>query len=406
MRRTSLLLWATTFSALGGWPSFCPLPKTRVTTARMATKEMPPSGPSLGDLKGLAGKSAPLGPVELDKVERSLRAVAGEHEGSLDWSSLRSLLAARAHLPHKDWASTEESAASLREILGGPDDEAFRSIFERVLLDGGWDNALRATKSMESHPAGAKPWVVLVTGVNGIRKTTSVYQPWFKSVLEKALGPSYSGATAALPGGSDSFFRQLDYMIATVASEDFRTLYAEEDLATYSAHKDGIFTRYRTLAEMLGVLLLREAQQRGMNVMVETSGRDIAMFRYVDHLFPDGGAYNKLVVHFTIDDLSFAERSVDARMAREMRVGSAARDADTRAVIAANAGGPYGSEVLRGVRDDSDRVWSAVLQGNDAGASWYKASIAITPRESDPWSACAVGADGNRGEDFEFLPLS
>ena len=32
-----------------------------------------------------------------------------------------------------------------------------------------------------------KPWVVLVTGVNGIRKTTSVYQPWFKKALAAAL---------------------------------------------------------------------------------------------------------------------------------------------------------------------------------------------------------------------------
>ena len=38
--------------------------------------------------------------------------------------------------------------------------------------------------------------------------------------------------------------------------------------------------------QVLGVLLLRAAEERRMNVMVETSGRDIGMFEYVEHLFP------------------------------------------------------------------------------------------------------------------------
>ena len=45
--------------------------------------------------------------------------------------------------------------------------------------------------------------------------------------------------------------------------------------------------------------------------------------RYVDHFFSDEH-YNKLVLHFTIDDIAHAERSVDARMAKEMRDGAAA----------------------------------------------------------------------------------
>jgi hypothetical protein len=51
--------------------------------------------------------------------------------------------------------------------------------------------------------------------------------------------------------------------------------------------KDSIFARYRTLAEMLGVLLLRSAQAHNLNVLVETSGRDVAMFKYIDTFFPD-----------------------------------------------------------------------------------------------------------------------
>ena len=37
---------------------------------------------------------------------------------------------------------------------------------------------------------------------------------------------------------------------------------------------------------MLGVLLLKGAKRQRMNLMVETSGRDIAMFRYIDHFLP------------------------------------------------------------------------------------------------------------------------
>jgi len=226
-----------------------------------------------------------------------------------------------------------------------------------------------------------RPWAVLVTGVNGIRKTTSVHQPWFSSVLREALvRPSSCASTStatdddarpppgeeegALPDGGNSFFRQLDHMIATLCNEDFSALYAlvgallgnddddddrrttttttggDDDVKTttttgvgvgydpppvpsrdlmtrYSDLKGGIFARYRTLSELLGAILMREARYAGVNVMCETSGRDAAMFRYVDHFFPPGdGGYNRLALRFTIDDLGHAMRSVDARMAR------------------------------------------------------------------------------------------
>ena len=57
-----------------------------------------------------------------------------------------------------------------------------------------------------------------------------------------------------------------------------------------------------------------------MNVLVETSGRDIAMFEYLDHFFPDGGPYRKMVVHFTVNELGFAEASVDRRRGPRSRV--------------------------------------------------------------------------------------
>ena len=129
-----------------------------------------------------------------------------------------------------------------------------------------------------------------------------------------------------------------------------------------------------------------------MNVLVETSGRDIASYDYVEKIFASHPAYQKLVVHFTINDLKYAEKSVDTRMIEEMKAGrdivaaqlqssssqssststsasastsantsanpsaSAGASASARAVVSVNAGGPYGSEVLQGVQADSDKV--------------------------------------------------
>ena len=293
----------------------------------------------------------------------------------------------------------------------------------------------------------SKPWVVLVTGLNGIRKTTSVHQPWFKELLRQALGTAqFADGSEELPAGGDSFFRQLDYMIATMALEQFRTLYEiggaqnagpnasadtgddvdADTVALYATFKEAIFARYRTVAEILGVLLVKACQAKGMNVMVETSGRDVGMYKYIDHLFPevvaaadgtadgtadgaaDGAAdvsatpssrYRKLVVNFAINDIGFAERSVDSRMQREIKVGRRAlsrADAEPAALIRANAGGPYGSAVLAGVQADSRAVWRTISEGSaegGVGQSWYKAAIAIDAAESSPWQARPLPRD-------------
>lgn len=84
----------------------------------------------------------------------------------------------------------------------------------------------------------------------------------------------------------------------------------------------------------------------------------------MDQFFPAASGYRKLVVHFTINDLTFAERSVDSRMAKEMADGAAALlDSNVAATIEANAGGPYGSAALANVQEASENVWASVLDG-------------------------------------------
>ena len=123
-----------------------------------------------------------------------------------------------------------------------------------------------------------------------------------------------------------SIFLSLLVLFST-ANEEFRQLYSITDLRQYSQVKAEIFTRYRTLSEALGILLVNEAKRKGMNIMIETSGRDIAMFKYIDHLFPNhtnDSNYRKLAINFKINDLSYAERSVDSRMLKEMSDGQVA----------------------------------------------------------------------------------
>ena len=204
-------------------------------------------------------------------------------------------------------------------------------------------------------------------GVNGIRKTTSTYQKWFAAAVKTALADDDINVDD-LPCGSNSFFRQLDYMIATLANKEFQNMYEGKmcnegaETHAYSAYKDAIFARYRAIAEALGILLLNAAKKARMNVMVETSGRDIASFAYIERFFPDDSKYRKLVVNFSIDKLIWAQKSVGERMKREMIDGRVAilRQANVRDLIAINAGGPYGTEVLGRVQSESMKVWEIV----------------------------------------------
>ena len=332
-----------------------------------------------------AAAGTPFSEQELTSAVRSLQLLSPPRTGNT-WTALRDLYAGAAHRNYKDWGGTEESAAALGGILGGPEDEAFRSTFGRVLEDGNYDAAATAAAA---RPEAHKPWVVLVTGLNGIRKTTSVQQPWFKQLLAEALGSQYEGEPEELPGGGDSFFRQLDYMVATLALTEFTGMYARPP----SPHlpppptvpwlpSPPPFGRlpHQVRAAGGGHLLdgkgldLREVPHARRDARRapralraaradEHHGRDLgprrellqvrrsfvakalhtasraravppscaspvclpprapppctsrAPRRYLEHLFPDE-SYRKLVLNFRINDLSFAERSVDARVAQ------------------------------------------------------------------------------------------
>ena len=170
-------------------------------------------------------------------------------EKEIDFVQLRLLLQKVAHLSHKDWAVTSGNSDALCSVLGveakAPSagskrerDDTYpiapngRQLLERVIKEGNWDGAVE-NASRDDRPTDEKSWAVLVTGVNGIRKTTSMYQPWFSDLLTEALvcpeteKESESKVSCeTLPNGSNSFFRQLDHMICTLCNEEFMRLYA------------------------------------------------------------------------------------------------------------------------------------------------------------------------------------
>lgn len=194
-------------------------------------------------------------------------------------------------------------------------------------------------------------------------------------------------------------------------------------------------------------MLVRQAKANQINIMIETSGRDVAMYHYVDTFFPSE-LYHKLVLNFQINDLKHAESSVDGRMVVEMEGGvdvlktdddgshmntgtstgtststntntnTNSHNMNVRDLINVNAGGPYGSDVLKGIQRDSNAVWKTIVKTKDdendndkdkdsnvsssVGHDWYKASIKIEASADKDWTARAVLPNGTEGEVYTF----
>lgn len=143
-----------------------------------------------------------------------------------------------------NFAKTEEAARSLTNILGDPSISGFRRIFERVLMDGHWEKAAAFAHTkfgVGKSKQQSKPWAVLVAGLGGIRKTTSVNSSWFQKLLFDAMKSQLDPSVTEddMPCGDNSFFRQLDFIVATVANAEFKKLYDIDEVANYAKLKSG-----------------------------------------------------------------------------------------------------------------------------------------------------------------------
>jgi hypothetical protein len=352
-------------------------------------------------LKSRATELAVFNQDEALSAVRSLTYAVSRVPGTLPWEEYKNFLKTYAHRNFKDLSEMEAAARELMQTFLNPltDPEQFREIFQRVYEEGGFYRALRYAD--EERPKRLKPWVVVVAGVNGIRKTTCMYQTWIKEVIHDALKEVHGDDVPKLeelPDGLNSFFRQLDHLIATVGSQDFKALYNVRDLEEYTAIKDGIFSRYRKMADIFGVVMIEDIKKYKTNVLIETTGQNNGQLVYVDHFFPKE-KFNKLFLHFKINDISLAEQTVDDRMLSEMEAGyqlmnGSNSSCSVKDIINVNKGGGQNSKVLRKVQDDSDKTWNKILEGEFA-RDWFKASITVNAHKSKPWTASATSSKHN-----------
>ena len=185
------------------------------------------------EMSDRAKEQLPFTQAELDVIIDSIRNIYPK-DGVMDFDALRGLLAEVAHLSHTDWSRTGKNSATLAKILlpDGMSANA-RQLLARIVQEGNWDGA---QKHAADKITDDLPWAVLVTGVNGIRKTTSIYQPWFPALLAEALvAPTGSKPTfdeSVLPSGKTGFFRQLGKCSVCVPVRYL--LHADPHLTTYA----------------------------------------------------------------------------------------------------------------------------------------------------------------------------
>lgn len=133
-------------------------------------------------------------------------------DAPINFDELKMILNDAAHLSHKNWDVTSKNSDVLCHSLSiGSDDkektdsvlaEHAHQLLERILGEGNWHDAAKHSSRPGKGP-DEKPWAVLVTGVNGIRKTTSMYQPWFQQALKEALcPPDETEFAGSLPTGT------------------------------------------------------------------------------------------------------------------------------------------------------------------------------------------------------------
>ena len=109
---------------------------------------------------------------EITDICNSLRNLAPA-TSPIKFDDLTTVLKTAAHLSHKDWGVTSSNGDKLGAALAisppskadAPLPDHAKQFLERILVEGNWEGAETRAKA-----GGEKPWAVLVTGVNGIRK--------------------------------------------------------------------------------------------------------------------------------------------------------------------------------------------------------------------------------------------
>ena len=137
--------------------------------------------------------------------------------------------------------------------------------FKRVLEGGNWAQSSIYAAAKQSKNDRDRPWVVLVTGLNGVRKTTAIYEPWFEDALAEA--DCRAGRVARRAEARPAAHR-FELVLPAIGlrgghccADAIREALRYRDVSEYAKAKAAIFARYRTTSEMVGALLVEEASR-------------------------------------------------------------------------------------------------------------------------------------------------
>ena len=208
--------------------------------------------------------------IEIESAIRSLRDLkAGAKE--VHYESLSRLLARTAHVGPAGWMDarslwlTSEFAGAMKRLPDDPverETQPWTNIFRHFLQQGRWKDAVAAAAE---RPASFQPWLVLVSGVRGIKKRAAFKAPWFQQLVHEALNRTssqlgtnpYTGPLSELPTAHDSFVMELSPLIATIANHKLRGMFevltltekGSVNVSDYAAAKTYLFERWHTYAQ-------------------------------------------------------------------------------------------------------------------------------------------------------------
>lgn len=159
------------------------------------------------------------------------------------------------------------------------------------------------------------PWIVVVMGLNAIRKTTAMKQLELPTLINSVL-PHIN--TKYVPTANNSFFRQLDYLVPSIASGLFLKLQNIKHIKYYKIGKQLLFSKLAPLNGLWLNVVSNIIGKLDYNMLIEATGTN---FSQVDLINDNSNFnnYNKLIIRFNFDQtqLDIVGKSIATRFEEE-----------------------------------------------------------------------------------------
>jgi hypothetical protein len=161
------------------------------------------------------------------------------------------------------------------------------------------------------------PWIVVVMGLNAIRKTTAMKQLDLPILINSVL-PHIN--TKYIPTANNSFFRQLDYLVPSIASGLFLKLRNIEDIKYYKIGKQLLFSKLATLNGLWLNVVSNIIGKLDYNMLIEATGTNFGQVDLINDN-PNFNNYNKLIIRFNVDQtqLKIVGESITTRFDEEFK---------------------------------------------------------------------------------------